>query len=458
MINQARLVSIRRSVQYQYGYQIPRTPEEAMNLDKRNGNSLWKESMGLEIEQLQEYQTFRDLGSGVTGPVGYKKIRCHFVFAVKHDGRHKARLVAGGHLTDVPLESVYSGVVSLRSLRLVIFLAELNDLKIYGADIGNAYLEAKTKEKVYIIADKGFGPLEGHVLVIDRALYGLRTSGLRWHEKFADTLRDMGFVPSKADPDVWMREAKKPSGELVYEYIAVYVDDLCIAAIDPDEILGQLKGKYKYKLKGDGPIEFHLGCNFVRDPDGTLSMGPTKYIEKLGVTFEQMYGEKPKQATSPLEKNDHPEIDETSLLDPDDIVKYQSMIGALQWAVTLGRFDVCTAVMTMSRFRIAPRTGHLDRLKRIYGYLLKFPNGAIRVRTNEPDYSDLVDVEYDWTYSVYGNVKEVELFGAPKPLGKAVVTTTYVDANLYHDLITGRAVTGVLHLVNGTSIDCTLRF
>ena len=94
-------------------------------------------------------------------PEGFKKIRVHFVFAVKHDGCHKARLVAGGHLTDVPLDSVYSGVVSLRSLRLVIFLAELNGLELFSADVGNAYLEAKTKEKVYIIAGDGFGDLKG---------------------------------------------------------------------------------------------------------------------------------------------------------------------------------------------------------------------------------------------------------------------------------------------------------
>ena len=60
-----------------------------------------------------------------------------------------------------PLESVYSGIVSLRSLRIVVFLAELNQLELWGADIGNAYLEAKTREKVYIIGGKGFSDLEG---------------------------------------------------------------------------------------------------------------------------------------------------------------------------------------------------------------------------------------------------------------------------------------------------------
>ena len=69
----------------------------------------------------------------------------HLVFDVKHDGRHKTRMVADGHLIDVLLDSVYSGVVSLCGLRLVLFLAELNDLDTCATDIGNTYLEADTK-------------------------------------------------------------------------------------------------------------------------------------------------------------------------------------------------------------------------------------------------------------------------------------------------------------------------
>ena len=65
--------------------------------------------------------------------------------AVKFDGRNKARLVADSHLSPEPVENIYSGVVSLRNLRLVIFLGKLNNLDIWGADIGNAYLEALTE-------------------------------------------------------------------------------------------------------------------------------------------------------------------------------------------------------------------------------------------------------------------------------------------------------------------------
>jgi hypothetical protein len=76
--------------------------------------------------------------------------------------------------------------------------------------------------------------------------------------------------------------------------------------------------------------------------------------------------------------------------------------------------------MTMSGFCIAPRVGHLNRFKKIYGYLLKIKQTSIRVRTEEPDFSDLPDNVHDWTYSVYGNVEEFLPVGAPEPLGKHV--------------------------------------
>ena len=106
-------------------------------------------------------------------------------------------MVAGGHLTPDAIESIYSGVVSIRSLRLVIFLAKLNNLEVWGADIGNAYLEAKTKEKLYIVAGPEFEELEGHILIIHKALYGLKSSGLRWSQKIHDIMLDMASLLAK---------------------------------------------------------------------------------------------------------------------------------------------------------------------------------------------------------------------------------------------------------------------
>jgi hypothetical protein len=183
-------------------------------------------------------------------------------------------------------------------------------------------------------------------------------------------------------------------------------------------------------------------------------MAPRKYIEKMIGAYEQMFGTRPKACySSPLEKGDHPELDMSDLLDEKGIQQYQSLIGAMQWAVSIGRIDITTAVMTLSGYRTAPRIGHLERAKRVYGYLSKMKHAVIRIRTDEPDYSDLPDQEFDWTYSVYGNIREEELPNAPEPLGKYVTLTHYVDANLFHDVLTGRSVTGILHLVNQTPAD-----
>ena len=73
------------------------------------------------------------------------------------------------------------------------------------------------------------------------------------------TLSEMGFVPLKADPDVWMHPSQ--DGDC-YEYIAVYVDDLAIATKDPAEICQTLRQTYNFKLKGNAPLEYHLGCAY----------------------------------------------------------------------------------------------------------------------------------------------------------------------------------------------------
>jgi hypothetical protein len=118
---------------------------------------------------------------------------------------------------------------------------------------------------------------------------------------------------------------------------------------NPKDFVDILEKKNKFKTKGTGPISFHLGMDFFQDDDNILRISSNKYIEKMAKNYERMFGEAPKQnVTSPLEKGDHPEIDTSELLDAKGIKMYQSMIGALQWAITIGRFDIATAVMIMS--------------------------------------------------------------------------------------------------------------
>ncbi len=87
-----------------------------------------------------------------------------------------------------------------------------------------------------------------------------------------------------------------------------------------------------------------------------------------------MSGSKPvtNKITSTLVKGDHPESDDSAFLDEEVMQQYQLLIGQLQWAILLGRFDIlAVAIMMMSAFRSAPRKGHLNRVKQICDYLSK---------------------------------------------------------------------------------------
>ena len=219
-------------------YLKPRKYMEAMQFDSESVKSIWYDAIKLEMKSMLEYKVFNkwdkailDKRKKVKNPHnGYHRIKVHLVFAVKYDGRHIARLVADGHLTHEPIEKIYSRVVSLGNLRLGIYLGKLNNLELWGADIGNAYLEAFTDEKLYIVAGPEFQELEGYILIFLKALYGIKSSGKRCAEVIHGILRDMKFLPSKADPCIWLR--KTPNLKY-YEYIAVYVDDVCIAAEFP---------------------------------------------------------------------------------------------------------------------------------------------------------------------------------------------------------------------------------
>ena len=137
---------------------------------------------------------------------------------------------------------------------------------------------------------------------INKALYGLCTSGLIWHEIFVDCLREMIFPPYKAESDIWIR----PNNQC-YDYIAVYVNDLVIALLCPQDIIDVLTTKYMFKLKGTGPLTHNLGMDFKRDKNGILCMSSTTYIDKISQSYKLIFGSSLNQKyLSPLEYNDHP--------------------------------------------------------------------------------------------------------------------------------------------------------
>ena len=117
--------------------------------------------------------------------------------------RRKARFVAGGHTTEVPESLItYSSVVSRDSVRIALTIAGLNGMKVMACDIQNAYLTADCREKIWTVAGPEFGSEAGTIFLVKKALYGLKSAGAAFRSLLADTLMDMGYKPTKADPDV----------------------------------------------------------------------------------------------------------------------------------------------------------------------------------------------------------------------------------------------------------------
>jgi Reverse transcriptase (RNA-dependent DNA polymerase) len=157
-------------------------------------------------------------------------------------------------------------------------------------DISLAYLEAYTQEKVCFIAGTEFGPLQGHLLVIDRALYGLQTSGASWHDRLADVLRDMGYFQCKADHYLWIKDC-----DTHYEYVLVYVDDLMCIDSHPEHFFQALTETYNFKLKGAGTPSYHLGGDLFCDSEGALALGAASYVKMMVMNYEIMFGKKPNE-------------------------------------------------------------------------------------------------------------------------------------------------------------------
>jgi hypothetical protein len=215
------------------------------------------------------------------------------IFDVKMDFTRKARFVAGGHMTDPPSSITYSSVVSRDSVRIAFMLASLKGLSLSATDIGNAYLNAEAREKVYTTAGPEFGAeLEGQNVLIVRALYGLKSSGAAWRAHLANTLQSLGYTSCLADPDVWFKAAVKPCGFEYYEYVLVYVDDVLVLSHQPEVTMKALEAFYRLK-DGFAEPDRYLGAEvkkwtFPNDNTKTYwALSSSQYVQEAVKNVEE---------------------------------------------------------------------------------------------------------------------------------------------------------------------------
>jgi hypothetical protein len=340
-------------------------------------------------------------------------------------------------------------------------IAALNELNIMSGDIGNAYLNAETTEKVYTVAGSEYGEKAGRIIVIKRALYGLKSSGAAFHKHLAYSLQSIGFTSTLSDPDIWYKAAIKLSGEKYYEYILTYVDDILELSIDPQAIFKHLPQIYHFKDQPGKPKKY-LGADVIEHyfpnyPSRKRRWGilSDQYVEEaINVIKKELINTKrefPKKCSSPFQSGYRPELDFTPLLCAEQANYYQQVIGILRWIIELGRIDIHVYVTMLSKYLAQPRSGHLEAAIRIFAYLERHSRSKIIFDDTVPKWEESRFIKYDWT-EFYQDSKESIPTNMPEPRGQEVEIKCFVDADHAGDKVTRRSQTGILIFLNSSPI------
>ena len=415
--------------------------------------------------EVWDKATVDDLKSGRAKLPGFQQITCHMVFDIKMDGSftRKARFVANGAQTrDVPAYDTYASVVTRESVRIAFLHAALNGLDVLACDVSNAYLNAPCKEKIWFKAGKEFGDEEGMVMIVRKALYGLKSSGNSWRQMLSSIIiEQLGYESTRADPDVYRRLATKPNGEKYYELLLTYVDDCLCISHGPEKTMDALSKLFELRESVKKPDRY-LGANVSewKCPDGhsVWSMDGKDYVANAVRIVKDMLavdgtGLSSKGSDRPMPITYRPELDVSPELEEPLTGRYHQLIGILRWAVELGRADILYEVSLLSSHLAHPREGHLKAVYSIFAYLNKHVNSPLIFDDLCPHINENAFPDTDWSQSIYGDVTEEIPHDAPTPYGKPITMSCFVDASFANDKITRRSHTGFIIYANNSPIE-----
>ena len=363
----------------------PTCAKEALEVRK------WRQAMNEEFEALERNKTW-DL---VDEPKDRNIISGKWCFQTKRDGRgnlvrYKARYVARG-FSQVPgadFNETFSPVVSLTSLRCVLAIAASSDMHLRQLDVNTAFLYGNLDEELYLEQPEGFERVgvNGQKMTcrLRKAIYGLKQAGRVWWRQIDDFLKASGFKNTNSDPCVY-----KSTDRLAPAIIALYVDDLVIAAVKIKDLdMIEQKLRQKYSMKPTGELSYILGIKVVRDKiRKTITMSQELYTQQIISKFGM---QDCKDAESPfatgLELKRHD--------GPSEVFPYSQAVGSLMYLMLGTRPDIAHAVGVVSRYTKNPGPQHVLALKRIFRYLKGTLRFSIVFHSSKVELHGYVDADY----------------------------------------------------------------
>jgi hypothetical protein len=340
----------------------PVTLKEAQS---RDDWSFWEDAIREEYTSLIEMRT-------------WEKKRCHsgqrllpvkWVFTRKYDAlgnleRYKARLVVQGfrQIPGIDFDEVFAPVSKYTTLRCLIALSAANDLEIHQLDVRNAFLNGRLEENIWVMQpplyDDGDPSVGCHLRM---ALYGLRQAPKVWYDEIHSSLTGLGFIPSVADPCLFIRSAKQRSD---YVYLLLYVDDMLIVGNTSNvrEVVEQVTKAYD--CRDLGAAKQFLGMVITRDRGSrTILLSQPEPIKQLLLKFNLI---ECRTRSVPLSVGDILFKDSENLLGTSE---FAELVGSLLHLSNCTRPDITLAVNKLSAYMSCATLLHMQTALGVLRYL-----------------------------------------------------------------------------------------
>jgi hypothetical protein len=324
-----------------------------------------------ELASMQEKEVFK-----LVPDQGQRTLGSKFVYRVKRDEtgkivRYKARLVARGFLQvkGIDFDESSSPVSMMASFRLFMAWAVLYSLNVIQGDIKTAYLNAELDRVIYMRFPEGYKGLPGHILRLQRSIYGCRQSGRQWFYTLAKVMRELGYVELDASGCFWQRA----NGPDLIHIVLIYVDDFVSGYSDSAKWLHDQLLEYFQKEWGCsnvGPISFHLGIQVNYEKGKGAQLHQKTYLQRVLQRFFPKGLNAIKEGGTPLDyinKIDGSTCPETP--DPELKRQFQEIFGCVLYASCNTRPDLAVCMTILGRYMANPGAAHLAAIKRVLRYI-----------------------------------------------------------------------------------------
>lgn len=360
----------------------PRTIADAKASDEWDK---WKQAMHEEMNALEANKTW----TLVTRTNDMKTIKSKWIFKIKlapngNVERYKARLVAKGYsqVPNVDYKETFAPVASTNTVRLLLALANQNDMELLQFDIKTAFLYGDLDENIHMDYPDGFDNPGNKVCKLIKSLYGLKQAPRQWNKKFHQFLSKFKLNQSPNDKCLYFNQDRS----LI---LTIYVDDGLVASNNRqilEPLIKFLKDNFEVKVM---ECEAYLGFHINRDrKKRRLKIQQQLYIDKVLDRFKMIdckAQSTPEEVGTPKEDNSQPLTDE---------YPYKELVGSLLYLVTCTRPDIAHAVSVASRTS-KPTQMHWNMLKRILRYLKGSRNIGIEYKWSaQPQLTGYSDADY----------------------------------------------------------------